>query len=59
MCGPSGLMGFEELASAGTDECMVSCLGLYTDISFTNETILDFSESPGEEAQKLKDLQQE
>ena len=38
---------------------MVSCAGLYADISFTNETILDFSETTSEEAQKLDELQQE
>ena len=38
---------------------MVSCAGLYADVVFTNETILDFSESPGEEAQKLEKLQKE
>ena len=59
LCGPSGLTCFEELASAGQDLCMVSCLGLYADVSFTNETILDFLESRGEEAQKLDELQQE
>ena len=59
MCGPSGLTCFEELASAGKDLCIVSCAGLYADISFTNESILDFSESPGEEAQKLDKMQKE
>ena len=59
MCSPSGIACFQDYATAGRDECITPCLGLYADITFGNETILDQTYIHGQEIDKLIKLQEE